>query len=166
MIKFPIHEKCHGFEAYLVEEVCKRIGLHYNISILLSFYLEDLVPHFYHTLLWKDIVPDLYNGKFDLILSGMGINGNWTFDNTTTIPREEILTFTCPYQQSEDGFVSGRREMPDDMPSEITRLDQLNRDDLIGSVETGTSMAKWLQTNLPNVFIILTVGGNKILWWC
>ena len=70
--------KLIGFDMDVIDEVCKRVGLKYELS----------------AQAWKGIIPGLTAGKYDAIIAGMQI----------TAKRLEVIDFAGPYAKTPGSF--------------------------------------------------------------
>ena len=99
------------------------------------------------TTVFGNLITDMGNLRFDFILSGMSVEGTVTLPSGQTVPRTDLIDFTCPYIKDGNGVVKGN------LGSAISSLSDLNQKTVNLCVQSGTSMETLAKSNFPNANI-------------
>lgn len=97
--------KLIGFDMDVIDAVCKRVGLEYELSA--------------HA--WKGIIPGLTAGKYDAIIAGMQI----------TAKRLEVIDFAGPYAKTPGSFAALKKSplAQYKSPIELVTLNEISADE-------------------------------------
>lgn len=97
--------KLVGFDMDVIDAVCKRVGLEYELSA--------------HA--WKGIIPGLTAGKYDAIIAGMQI----------TAKRLEVIDFAGPYAKTPGSFATLKKSPLAEYksPLDLVTLNEISADE-------------------------------------
>ena len=87
---------------------------------------------------WDGIIPALLSGKFDVVIGGMG----------ATVQRGLSVNFTVPYDYVVMDIIAHKTT-----GAYIKKLEDLNSENTILAIRTGSSAAFFVKTQLPNATV-------------
>lgn|ERR1719487_129639 len=131
-----------GYEAEIGQSIANRIATQYNVA--------GGIKSYFSVTSWYNNATDniLYNlnkqpYQFDAVISGVAISGTWdVYNNGSAVPRDSLVDFTCPYQDSIDSAVRGQKPLPANVTA-INVPTDLNATGIVICVQAGTSLEQY-----------------------
>ena len=159
---------CEGFEYDIAASIAKRIGEYYGGGEAFKAYFT-LSP--WQASYQDNLVSNMYENKYDFIMSGMSIEGEWPnlkCDDATHCPdgepnvlnRTQVLDFTCGYQDSTYGAVLGTLPLPDSVT--VTTVKDLDAPGILICAQKGTSMATMAHNLFPTASVVEIENGAEV----
>eukprot|EP00771_Trimastix_marina_P001527 gnl/Trimastix_PCT/2606.p1 GENE.gnl/Trimastix_PCT/2606~~gnl/Trimastix_PCT/2606.p1 ORF type:complete len:345 (+),score=92.85 gnl/Trimastix_PCT/2606:60-1094(+) len=157
------YQTCEGYDVDVVNALAKRISDHYQFSKTLKAYW---VAQRWYTSKQDNIIANLNNGNYDLIVASMSINGQWKnpANESEKIPRTQLIDFSCPYQNGGEAAVRGNRALPAGAQP-LDSAARMNQMGIIICVQHGTTMENWARANCPMATVNATTDGTKVEEW-
>ncbi|KAL9646035.1 hypothetical protein ABK040_015801 [Willaertia magna] len=151
-----VNSGCTGFEADIAASIARRIGQQYTGTPFPAYFAKT---SWYNTE--KDnIIQHLNNNEFDIIVSGLSLNGTWNNTQNVIVDKSTLVDFTCPYFIDDNGIVKGKLALPiGAVPmTNFTTVDQIG---IKVCVQKGTSMEQYANTYLKKATVVAFVDGME-----
>jgi ABC-type amino acid transport substrate-binding protein len=153
-----------GWEADIANSITYRIAQHYQVT-LHAYWSKSSS---WYSSKDDNIIASLYKEQFDFILSGMSFNSTWNNPNYNStvetpnepamVPREQLVDFTCTYQDGGYGVVMGPLALPNNSIP-INSVKNIDQPGIVVCVQSDTTMETIARSYLSLVNVTDYVNG-------